>query len=275
MNKSVLLGAGLLSLTCLPVFGEAATTPSQTPPATATTNQTQAAPVQNQASQPPAAPITTPNTATPPSQPASTIPPETPTGTKTTAPEQTAPATNAAQTTIIDCNYHIPSETTNPDATIVTQWAEKAAQQTFVFDASNLDSQLETLKACYTDQGWKSFHDALIKSGNLAAIKKENLTVSSMIDGQSSLTAAKDNQWKASIPLQVVYQNGKEKVVQSLTINLVISRKVSGDLGIMQIIAMPRQVVNTAPPAPAATTEKNAPSTVTNTVPAAVTSPKQ
>ena len=204
MNKSVLLGAGLLSLTCLPVFGEATTNPSQAPSTTPTTNQTQAAPVQNQASQPPVAPTATPNTATPPSQPASTIPPETPSDTKTT--DQTAPATNAAQTTIIDCNYHIPSETTNPDATIVTQWAEKAAQQTFVFDASNLDSQLEILKACYTDQGWKSFHDALVKSGNLAAIKKENLTVSSMIDGQSSLTAAKDNQWKASIPLQVVYQ---------------------------------------------------------------------
>ena len=55
----------------------------------------------------------------------------------------------------------------------------------------------------------------------------------------------KDNQWKASVPLQVVYQNDKEKLTQLLTVNLLIGRKISGDLGIMQMIATPQQAANT------------------------------
>ena len=41
------------------------------------------------------------------------------------------------------------------------------------------------------------------------------------------------------MPLQVVYQNDKEKVSQSLTIDLTVNRKINGDLGITQIIATP------------------------------------
>ncbi len=41
-------------------------------------------------------------------------------------------------------------------------------------------------------------------------------------------------------PLQVVYQNDKEKLTQLLTVDVLIGRKISGDLGIMQMIAAPR-----------------------------------
>ena len=40
--------------------------------------------------------------------------------------------------------------------------------------------------------------------------------------------------------LQVAYQNDKEKLTQLLTVDLLIGRKVNGDLGIMQMIATPR-----------------------------------
>lgn len=129
------------------------------------------------------------------------------------------------------------------------QWGQQAAQQTFNFTPTTIDAELASLKACYTDQGWQSFNNALVKSGNLDAIRQQKLNVSSTLDGQSTITQIKDNQWKVVSPIQVVYQNDKEKIIQSLTINLIVSRKVSGDLGIIQIVAIPRQAVNAVPPA--------------------------
>ena len=120
---------------------------------------------------------------------------------------------------------------------------------------------MQKLQSCFTDQGWTGFNSALQKSGNLDAIKTQKLTVSSQVDGQPQVTEAKDNQWKITLPLQVVYQNDKEKVTQLLNVNLTVGRKITGDLGIVQIIASPREIA----------TEKNSqPSSVnpsTNTVP--------
>ncbi|NSL17842.1 DotI/IcmL/TraM family protein [Tatlockia micdadei] len=130
------------------------------------------------------------------------------------------------------------------------KWAEKAAEQSFDFDYNTMDSQLAALKSCYTEQGWQGFNDALQKSGNLNAIKSQQLTVSSMVNGESKITELKDNQWKVIIPMQVVYQNDKEKLTQPLTVNLVVGRKISGDLGIMQMIAIPSQTTSTGNEAP-------------------------
>lgn len=150
----------------------------------------------------------------------------------------------------LDCNFHIPPETTRIEQTVVLKWAEKAATQSFDLDHNLIDKQLTDLKACYTEQGWQSFNDALEKSGNLNAIKTQQLVVSSMPNGEGTINEIKDNQWKVSLPIQVVYQNEKQKLTQPLMIDLVISRKVSGDLGIMQMIAVPKQM-NNASKAPA------------------------
>jgi hypothetical protein len=154
----------------------------------------------------------------------------------------TAPAaitTSSPPTQPINCNYKIPAETTKIEQTVISQWAEKAALQSFDFDNATIDKQLAALKSCFTDQGWQSFNDALQKSGNLNAIKSQKLMVSSMLNGKSTSSEMKENQWKVSVPLQVVYQNDKEKLTQSLTVDIVVGRKISGDLGIMQMIASP------------------------------------
>ena len=177
-------------------------------------------------------------------------------------------AKNASSTTVtpvaakpMDCSYKTPPQTTHIDQSIVTQWAEKATQQSFDFENESIDKQLSALKPCYTDQGWQSFNDALQKSGNLNAIKSQKLAVSSMVNGKSTSSEIKENQWKVSIPLQVVYQNDKEKLTQLLIVDLIVGRKItSGDLGIMQMIASPLKAENPAAKGPVAT----APTTVTH-----------
>ena len=181
---------------------------------------------QAQAETQPAAITTTPATSTiAPAQPA----------TPTVAPTETSQPAAA-----INCDYKIAASTKTIDQSIVLTWSEKATTQAFDLDPTNLDTQMKSLENCFTEQGWTGFSTALQKSGNLDSIKSQNLTVSSQIDGQATMDEAKDNQWKLTLPLQVVYQNDKEKVTQLLTIKLTVSRKVSGDLGITQMIATPR-----------------------------------
>ena len=153
--------------------------------------------------------------------------------------ESTIPA--APKTTpTINCEYNIPASTTI-DQTVLATWAEKATMQSFDFNPTDLETQLEKLKPCFTEQGWQSFHDAFESSGNIKAIQLQNLTVSSQMDGKLSINPIKESQWKIAIRLQVVYQNDKEKLTQLLSIDLLVGRRASGNLGIMQIIATPRQ----------------------------------
>lgn len=148
--------------------------------------------------------------------------------------------TPAKQEPIVNCNFHISANTPRVDESIVSTWTERAIMQAFDLNYVDIDTQLGALKPCFTDQGWQGFNDALLQSGNIKAIKAQQLTVSSQMDGALTITSSKENLWKVTIPLQVVYQNNKEKLTQRLTIDLLIGRKLSGDLGIMQMIAVPR-----------------------------------
>lgn len=160
-----------------------------------------------------------------------------------------APVTTKTVVTapIIDCTYHIPSSQKTIDTATITTWAEKATLQAFSFSHATIQAQLKTLKHCFTEQGWKGFSDALQKSGNIDSIQTQHLTVSSQTDGNLMVNAVKDNQWKAVLPIQVVYQNDKEKITQRLKVDLLIGRKPNGDLGLMQMIAVTQPAATPEP----------------------------
>jgi len=182
----------------------------------------------------------------------------------------TSPSTETpSQPVVINCKYHIPANTTTIEQSLISTWASKAAVQSFEFNPASIDAELIELKSCYTDQGWQGFNDALQKSGNIESFKKQGLTVSSLVDGELKVNPVKDNQWKVSIPLQVVYQNDKEKLTQKLNVDLLIGRKMSGDLGIMQMIAIPIETANLKQPVVAAPVSKE--NTATNENPADLT----
>jgi hypothetical protein len=252
MNKSMLY-SGLLSILSTTVYAEvsnqaAGTVPQN--PVQITANAANPTAPQDPQATPKIATATTTQVTTPAADGAPTVAP-------TTTTQPTVPAINQP----IDCNYRIPAETTHIDTALVTQWAEKATQQSFDFNHGTMDQQLTTLKSCYTEQGWQSFNDALQKSGNMNAIQTQKLIVNGLVDGKSVITEVKENQWKLTIPLQVVYQNGKEKLTQLLTVDLIVGRKTSGDLGIMQMIASPRIAATSD------TSVTNTTTTTTTTVP--------
>jgi hypothetical protein len=231
MNKSMLY-AGLITI----LFPSAQAAGTQTvTQGTVTTTQTAPSPAAQGV-------VITPSTTTPAAKQTTVItPPATVTPQPTTPLVKTTVTIEQVNATKMDCSYRIPAETKEVAQSVVLRWAGNAATQSFDFDSPTMDNQLAALKPCYTDTGWQGFSDALQKSGNLNAIKTQRLMVSSMINGPMQITAVKENQWKVSVPLQVVYQNEQQKLTQSLMVNLIIGRKISGDLGIMQMIAVPRK----------------------------------
>ncbi|MCE0723036.1 MULTISPECIES: DotI/IcmL family type IV secretion protein [Legionella] len=215
-------------------------------------------------------PVTPPPQQTPGAMPQAPVTP--------TPPGQNIPSVQPAQAPAapINCEYKIPPETKTIDQSLVIKWATKAVTQAFDFNSNNLDSQLQKLQPCFTEQGWTGFNTALQKSGNLEAIKSQKLTVSSQVMGQIVVTEAKDNQWKINLPLQVVYQNDKEKVTQLLSVDVTIGRKITGDLGITQMIAAPRGTVTQQLPSdfnpnPATVMNPNIETTTPTTAPTTTT----
>lgn len=138
----------------------------------------------------------------------------------------------------VSCHYKIPAATIKTDKNIILQWAEYAAMQSFHFDYTALEAELKELKSCYTKKGWSEFNAAMHKSGNLNAIKTQRLTMNSQIDGQARLIESQDNRWKIQLPLKVVYKNDRAQASQFLDIQLNIVRKMNGELGIVQLIAV-------------------------------------
>ncbi|WP_051131811.1 DotI/IcmL family type IV secretion protein [Legionella tunisiensis] len=144
------------------------------------------------------------------------------------------------QTDTINCDYRIPVETSDIALGFIINWTQQAVMQSFDFNFASMDTQLEKLQACYTENGWVKFKSALQNSGNMDAIKTQNLAVSSQIDGQAQLIEFKDYLWKINLPLRVVYQSDEQRVTHFLNVYLTVGRKVNGNLGIMQMIATPR-----------------------------------
>lgn len=218
MRKTMLWTAMLASLSYNLYADEAVTTANPTAPASSTTTPT-------------ATPPTTTET-NPVTSPAATV---------------AAPA----QPLVINCQMKLTVDDKTPvDPQTVQQWTEKALVQAFDMDYEAVDAQMINLKACFTDAGWKGFNDALKQSGNLDAIKAQKLNVSSQIDGSVQLAETNKNSWKFTLPLQVVYQNDQEKLIQLLTVNVLVSLNANGQLGIEQLVAATRPPVeNNAQPA--------------------------
>jgi hypothetical protein len=159
---------------------------------------------------------------------------------QTTVKADAKPAATTTVPAAINCQYKLAKDTETVAQTVLSKWAENAAVQSFQFNAANIKNELGALKNCYTEQGWKGFNDALKASGNLDAIEKNQLTVTSQISGTTTIQNIKEKQWKASVPLKVTYQNKDKQLLQTLDVSLLIALNQSGSLGIMQVIAVPK-----------------------------------
>ncbi len=197
------------------------TAPVPTDPTTATTPviPTPAAPTA------PTVPTTTsPPTPTPMESPTLISPPASPSS------DQTQPAVKP-----------ICSVPQTIDVSTIQAWAQEAAIQLFSVEKGKLDDHLKNLEDhCFTSTGYASFIEALKVSKNLDAINSLQLAVSSSVDKtdvkDNKMKIVSKNMWRVTVPLTVVYQNDKNKLTQSMSVDITVT-KTNDKLGIEQVIA--------------------------------------
>lgn len=161
------------------------------------------------------------------------------------SPTQSASGQNSQDTTVvkkespvaINCQYNLKDNNGEVSNELLTKWADFAATHAFDYSYLNIDKQLSALEPCFTKAGWQSYNKALTESGNIAAIKEQQLMVSSQLKGQSTIKSNEDKKWQVIIPLEVSYESKEQRITQLLNVTLDIGLKISGNLGINQIIA--------------------------------------
>lgn len=137
----------------------------------------------------------------------------------------------------IDCNYKVTGAVEELPQKTLVEWANYAAAAAFDYDYENIDKKLSNLKPCFTKSGWQSFNKAMTKSGNIAAIKEQQLSVNSSIKGKTLMVDSTPKEWKITVPLTVNYVSKEQSMAQQLKVTLNVGVKLSGDLGINQVIA--------------------------------------
>lgn len=147
-----------------------------------------------------------------------------------------APTTTPQPAVVIDCKYK-PAEDATVSKELLTKWANHAAKSAFSYSYQSIDTDLSKLKPCFTSKGWQSFNKALTKSGNIAAIKEQQLSVTSDVVGKTTVISDTPKNWKVVVPLTVSYKNTQQNLSQPMQVTLDIGMKINGELGINQVIA--------------------------------------
>lgn len=95
----------------------------------------------------------------------------------------------------------------------VLLWANEAVVAAYTYNYATLTHDLQSASAYFTPEGWAAFNEALVNSGNLAAVTKKKLIVSALVEGTPTIlneqTVRGRSTWVVQIPLQVTLQNAK------------------------------------------------------------------
>ncbi|HVE45067.1 MAG TPA: DotI/IcmL/TraM family protein [Gammaproteobacteria bacterium] len=114
---------------------------------------------------------------------------------------------------------------TKPD---LLQWVASVISRVFIFDFVNYDSQLESYKQYFTEEGWKIFLDQLNIYANYNTVLAGRLFVSGEIS--SAPFIIKEGRllgkasWWVQIPMQITYAGVSPLPDKSVTFQVLIER---------------------------------------------------
>ncbi len=162
-------------------------------------------------------------------------------------------------TALAKSQKHTPSPLAKPNMTRVQirVWANEAAVSTYSYDFLNYQKQLENASDYFSPKAWKVFMQALNKSHNLDAIRKNKMAVSAVAQGAVVIKNQKVKNgvysWQVTLPLLVTYANQRQTVNQPLTLDMLIERMPpyigTRGVAITQFLTHPRVIKQKKPPA--------------------------
>lgn len=137
-----------------------------------------------------------------------------------------------------DCDANLGLNQPNMSASAVIAFAAEAAVSAFTYDYVNYHIQLQQASNYFTPNGWKSFNNALMSSGNLQNVISKKLVASAVPTNVPVILeqGLKNNiyTWKVQVPLLTVYQSASTMIRQPLITTMIITRtsKYIGQCGI-------------------------------------------
>lgn len=111
----------------------------------------------------------------------------------------------------------------------ITRWATTAATSAYSFNFLNYRQQLQAASQYFTDSGWKNYLDKLKSSGNLDAVTKRKLILTSVPGGAAVIV----NQgllngryaWRVQMPLLATFRSSSEtKYSNAMMVTMLIVR---------------------------------------------------
>ena len=111
----------------------------------------------------------------------------------------------------------------------IERWATNAATQAYSFDFINYRQQLQTASKYFTDNAWKDYINKLKSSGNLDAVTKRKLIITSVPGGAAVIEneGLLDGRyaWRIQMPLLATFRSSSEvKYQNAMMVTMLIVR---------------------------------------------------
>ncbi len=114
------------------------------------------------------------------------------------------------------------------DKTQLVVWVSEAITATYSFNHENFVQRQKEIAKYYTVDGWKAYSDALLKSGLLKTVEKNNYSVTAVPTLPPVIKQIDEKNWQADMPLLVHYQNPQHQQKQHLKITITFTPAEEG-----------------------------------------------
>jgi hypothetical protein len=99
-------------------------------------------------------------------------------------------------------------------------WVNEAIIATYTYNAENFLSRQKEIARYFTTEGWIAYSKVLKASKIPEAVKKNNYSVSAVATLPPNITSLGQNQWKAVMPILVLYKNPEYQQKQNLEVTI-------------------------------------------------------
>ncbi len=107
-------------------------------------------------------------------------------------------------------------------------WVNEAIVATYTFNYKNYLTRQTEIAVYFTAKGWMAYSSALIASKLPEAVKKNAYDVNAVATMPPSIKIIGNNNWRAIMPLLVVYKNPQYQQKQTLEVTMEFTTAPSG-----------------------------------------------
>lgn len=118
------------------------------------------------------------------------------------------------------------------DNTSRSVWVNEAIVEAYTYNYKNYMDAQKTLARYFSAKGWENYSKALLASGLLEQVKKNNYFVSAVALMPPKIKTINNTYWKADMPVLVLYENPQFKQTQTINVTITFTQSATGIRGL-------------------------------------------